>query len=158
MTGFAGRTRDRHLALQEEDEGGGTTRAASTAMSSAAIQVVCRVEERSRGGSLVEIIEDALPFRRARFDRLGREEAHPEVPLLRQARARAPALADRRSDNVRHRAERLLAFREMMKSTRSLAASGCGAFLWIEITDSVPVAGSILIQSTGAPFLALITA
>src|SRR5262249_24629839 len=45
-----------------------------------------------------------------------------------------------------------------MKSTRSLAAFGCGALLCTEITESVPVAGSILIQSTGAPFLALITA
>src|SRR5437588_709130 len=46
----------------------------------------------------------------------------------------------------------------MMKSTSSLPALGCGAALCTEMTESVPVTGSILIQSTGAPFLARLRA
>ena len=44
-----------------------------------------------------------------------------------------------------------------LAAMRGTKAEGGWAVVCTEMTESVPVTGSILIQSTGAPFLALIT-
>src|SRR5450432_2794860 len=66
---------------------GGTTRAASTTINRPAIQLVWRADARAREcDSAEEFIEDPLPSRQVVLDRLGREEAHPEMAVLRLQR------------------------------------------------------------------------
>src|SRR5258708_37736480 len=65
---------------------GGTTSAASTATSRPAIQVVWRADDARDAGSAEEVIENLLPSRQVALDRLGREEAHAEVAVLRLER------------------------------------------------------------------------
>src|SRR6202035_5175168 len=66
---------------------GGTTRAARTTVSRTAIQVVWRADDRDGDcASAEELIENLFPLRQIVLDRFGREEAHPEMAVLRLER------------------------------------------------------------------------